>query len=950
MWGEIMLALGPTILEAIGAKVLDQKNKIKAQNQINDAIEEQFRVFENTSLACEAFHSFINSSSFVELLRNYFFMIKDNQTREEYRESVQILICEECSFVDCDDAKAFFDAIEVFYADSLHKIIEDYPGIHAAFQLMSISHREIIAKIRDSENELKRYLSTLNNRKKFISDENIKLYHSVAEKEFGEIRFTGIAGAERRKSQNINEFYVENTFSYIGKHIERMYEDGTEELDPICLKNFFDLGNKIILIGGAGLGKSTTLNYLFCNYEKLYECTALKLKIDLKEYAEEIGEKKKGVLWCIANEFSKKINFSGQTMEEMQAIVATKLREGSCLIILDALDEIPTQSLRNTVRSEIETFTSIYYLNRFIISTREVGYLKNRFDETFLHIRINCFSTEQIKKYSKNWYLSYYTENNDFDEFWNKFEVEVNRARCHNLIKNPIVLILALVIFNFENSLPNRRIEFYQKCIDTFLTERENRKAAIKLSEKTKSILAMNLTVPKIAYYRHHKLEENSGFRFNYAELENAIKEAIAVEDEINWITAIKQYSEYLVERTELIQEVDEEHLDFAHKTFYEYFLAFYFCKMCDNQELAGLLCKWIGDSNYDELARLIIEVVIQNNNPKQHDDVMNSLFEMLSSEIKTEQDVPEDRDVFAVLSDLYTHNLLQPKFQFSYHKYALYNPRIVYRISHRFRGKGSNNNLALYDPQIIGDLFLADYKDNKFIDVIDAIYCFNNEFKKIVIPQDSSNLLYRVNELFQGLKDVKRKLPNDMNSLDYFLGEGLEYTLEYPQIFVAVMSLAIKNDMIADLPIERVLQYKFIPTNVFYQYTTPEILYKLVDWAMTSERGFALLLASSIDCGFCAANSIYGYVMSHVFRRKRDIDQGKRRADFCLDLWRALNNSNDTKSFKEYIKALNLYDSTYDDLYERVYTNYVSNEKSYHDYRIEFYLHKQDKGIETID
>ena len=46
------------------------------------------------------------------------------------------------------------------------------------------------------------------------------------------------------------------------------------------MKDFFKIGNKIVLIGAAGLGKSTTLNYLFCNYEKMYAiiCTLLLLK------------------------------------------------------------------------------------------------------------------------------------------------------------------------------------------------------------------------------------------------------------------------------------------------------------------------------------------------------------------------------------------------------------------------------------------------------------------------------------------------------------------------------------------------------------------------------------------------------------------------------------------------------------------------------------------------
>ena len=935
MWEKIVLALGPTVLEAMGSKLLDYKSKIKVHNKLNEIVNKQFKSFADSSLDSNGFYTLIKSTRFIEIIRNYFFMVRDNLSVEEYRGNIEKLILDECKTANILDVKEFVKKIEVLYIDYLRKIIEEYPGIYVSFQLMSISHREIISNIRDSQSELIRYLVSLDNRKTVISDENIKQYHIVTEREFGEIRFTGIAGAERHKSQNINEFYVENTFSYFGKEIDRLYEFNFEEIESIKLKNFFDLGNKIILIGGAGLGKSTTLNYLFCNYEKLYAANDLKLKIDLKEYAEEIGEKKKGILWCVATEFSKRIKYSGQSIEEFQVIVAERLKVGNCLIILDALDEIPTQALRNVVRNEIETFTSLYYLNRFIISTREAGYLKNRFDDTFLHIRINKFDSEQIEKYSKNWYMSNYEDVRDFDEFWNKFEDEVKRARCLNLIRNPIILVLALVIFNFESSLPTRRIEFYQKCIDTFLTERENRKAAVKLSDKTKSILAMNLTVPKIAFYRHNKLMQNSSFRFDYSELEKAIKEAIAVEDEINWATAVKQYSEYLVERTELIQEVDEEHLDFAHKTFYEYFLAFYFCKICDNEELTKLLYEWIGDPNYDELARLIVEVVIQNNEPKQHDDIINCLFKMLSVNNAPKTEGPDRGDVFDVISDLYTHNLLQPKYQYKYHKFVLYNPGIIDYISYRQRRNEVRNNLALYDPLIVGKLFLEDYQEDKFADVIDAVYFLNNEFKKVVISSEPSGLLYNTNELFVALGAKKKRVKKEKSIIDYFTGAGIQYTLKYPQIYVALVSLSKKMETV--LPIEQLLKYDFCPRNVFYFYTTPDILFSLVEDAMKTKSGFVLFLTTIIDCAFEATNSIFGFVIRREANR-----QEKELSHFCAKLWRILNESFSVEMFKDWINDLNLYEEKYDYIYEKLYAHYLATEKGLYDMRIKEFVEKE--------
>lgn len=930
MWLEILLALGPSVLEAIGTKLLDIKTKAKVKKELDKIVKEQFECFVGTSLDCESFYEFIESTHFIEIIRNYFFIIKDGLSLEEYRLNIEYMICSECNSAQINDVKEFLNKIEELYMDFLRKIIEDYPGLNASFQLMSISHREIISKIQDSQNELKRYLSTLDNRKIPISDENIKQYHSVTEKEFSEIRFTGIAGAERRRAQSINEFYVENTFSYFGKEIDKLYKDSFEEIESIKLENFFDFGNKIILIGGAGLGKSTTLNYLYCNYEKLYDSVALKLKIDLKEYAEEIGEKKKGILWCIANEFIKRIRYSGQTIEQIQGIVADKLNTGSCLIILDALDEIPTQTIRNTVRTEIETFTSIYYLNRFIISTREAGYLKNRFDDTFLHIRINKFNFEQIKKYSRNWYLSYYEEKNDFDEFWSKFYAEAKRARCHNLISNPIILVLALVIFDFENSLPTRRIEFYQKCIDTFLTERENRKAVVKLSDKTKSILAMNLTVPKIAFYKHNKISENVGYKFNYSELNESIFNAIDVVDKLNWVTAVEQYSEYLVERTELIQEIDDDTLDFAHKTFYEYFLAFYFSKMYENDEIVKLLYNWIGDSNFDELARLIIEVVIQNNEPKQHDSIINCLFDMLSAEDVEKNKLPNKRDVFSVISDLYTHNLLQPKFQHKYNEFVLYNPRFIEYMNFRLRKEEMKNNLVLYDTNSICEMFLKDFHNNKLVDVLDALYYLNNNFKRQIISADDTGLFFHINKLFSLVKENRKRNGFYLDEIEYFLNEGIRYSLSYPQIFTSVITLSIKVN--TELRIERLLKYEFISRNVFYKYTTPEILYDFIEKAMNSKVYFALLLSTFIDCAYKVTNSIFSYVLRRMIPRYLDEKGCSNVSEFCIELFKALNNSKSYEDFKMWLLEMNLFEEGYNYVYENTFTHYIEQEKGLHD------------------
>ena len=208
------------------------------------------------------------------------------------------------------------------------------------------------------------------------------------------------------------------------------------------------------------------------------------------------------------------------------------------------------------------------------------------------------------------------------------------------------------MIFDIQNSLPNRRIEFYKKCIDTFLVAREDRKNAFEQTEGFKNILSDNSVVPQIAHYKFDKINEDLRYRFTTEELKEAIMQAIDVPDRRQWHEPVSLFAKYLIDRTELIRETGGDVLDFSHKTFYEYFLAVYYAQEYGTEELLELLDQWIGDSNNDEMARLIIEVIVEKNDARQHRAVIEHLFSLLDSNWIRE-------DAFFIISGSYEHNAL---------------------------------------------------------------------------------------------------------------------------------------------------------------------------------------------------------------------------------------------------------------------------------------------------
>lgn len=939
---EFIESLMGSFIENWAEERMDARKMKEIQRQMRSVTEEMMGRFADSSLDCDAFYSLVKSEAFAETLRLYYFSLGDRKGNWEYIANMKAYICRECPSVSPAEVQEFLSELKQLYEVYLMRVIEGDPASYALYQMVIRANRDILMRVSESEENLQKYIDAKMNVRGWIRETDIEEYHMVCEKRFSMVRFTGISLAEGKRIQNVNDFYVENSFSYYGSEFKpsEQGEKGDETL--LCLGDFFKNGNKIVLIGAAGLGKSTTLNYFYCNYEQICGAYAVKIKIDLKECAEDIGSGDKDVLGCLVSDFYKNIKHDTLSYEDVERRLSGFLSQGRCLVIFDALDEIPTQSIRNKVRDEISSFCALYYLNRVIISTREVGYLQNRFDESFLHIRINEFGEEQIRAYSRNWYTAYYGENTlppcaetgapadseaAFREFWSRFQTEARRARCLEMIRNPIILILALVIFDVEKSLPNRRVEFYKRCIETFLTEREDRKAAVKLSNKAKGILTMPRVVPHIAFHQFEGLRRSAGYKFTYEELQKAVFEAIKVKDadQIKWIAAVDEYDDYLVKRTELIREVDEDTLDFAHKTFYEYFLAVYFTKQFSPDELCGLLQEWIGDANYDEMAKLVIEVIILHDDPDRHERVMEFLFAQIEQGRNA-------RAIFSILADLYTHNLLQPQFHEDYHKCILYHTGLLSPMVRHLNGRG-----RLFDAGMLAEMYRdALSEPDGFARTLDALYFLDGSFKNRVRHTLEQGIAYYTVDLMIQMTFAVKQLSSNgrispsqsvSDTFQFFLHEGLPYTLKYPQIYCAVTAVMASQGDFSE--VEKLLAPCFVAPFSARAYAKVSVIRSLLEHAIESPQQLLLSLIYAVRCAKDRTN-IFLVDSFRMYRQYGEERDGQERLMSIVGwLWTALCRSENYAAFRRILTEQGLYSEDYADLYQTLYMEYVTNEKN---------------------
>ena len=950
MLSEISLAISISIGEALCINILNSSKRRRIKKRLDDIAIVSIDKFANSSIDTYEFQAMVSSIHFKEMLRNYYVAINDLQGSKEYDGMFVSFMQERCPKARKGDIESFLVALHTIFNNELTKLLENNIELNIMFHLLMTSHREIMQKISENELNLIKFIESIDKRNIIISDRTIKSYHDVCQKEFSTIKFTGIAGVESKKNQNIEDFYVENSFSYLGKHLEFFGRGEIKGIDDLPLKSFFDYGHKIVLLGAAGLGKSTTLNYLFCNYEKIFNANAIKIKIDLKEYANSIGEKKLDVFGCLCHEFSRRVPRSKLNICDIEKIIAEYLENGECLIILDALDEIPVQSLRNKVRDEIDNFCQVYYLNRYIISSREAGYLRNRFDDNFLHIRINVFSDKQIKQYSRNWFKANYASGK-FEDFWRKFNEEIEKSKCRELIRNPIVLILALVVFDIEKNLPNRRVEFYKKCIETFLFVREDRKTAFEMTDNLRAILGDDAVVPQIAYYKFDHLNQDAEYKFTAKEFENAIMEAIQVNDPLNWIVPVTQFAKYLIDRTELICEIDEDIYDFAHKTFYEYFLSVYFSKTYTTEALIDLLNDWIGDSNLDEMARLIIEVVIEKNDANQHRQLIEYLFGVI--EEKCERSLEEAKlyernniiDIFHIVIDLYANGMLQPKFYNLYYDCLLKHSELVQRASYFIRRRTGTQPFYIeydktvkYDSSVLAEYFKSciDKDWDNFYRIIKSLFFLNDDFCMAAIKNEDevySKIFYLFNHIKHERSHKENPNGEDKNIeeqkalIDYFTNKQLQIVCSVSEIFLCIVNMCVKLNSVSTL--EKIDNVTFLPNSQFTYFITAEMLNQLMHDCFNSSLNFMIFLICLIKCGRFKVNFLlsYSYRNRRIHRimisEKPTKEYGflKKINENRLKFIEFLEDS--FQNFIMHIKSQKVYDERYYAIYKECYRDY---------------------------
>ncbi|MCE2701610.1 MAG: NACHT domain-containing protein [Anabaena sp. 49633_E8] len=351
----------------------------------------------------------------------------------------------------------------------------------------------------------------------------------------------------------------------------------------------------LMVLGGPGAGKSTFLRKMGLEALKVkkvgFKHSCIPVFIELKRFtSSEINIEK-----FIIEEF-RICNFP-----DPEKFTAKALEQGKLLILLDGLDEVPSQNLNETI-SQIQNFVDTYHQNRFIASCRTAAYRGNF--RRFSDVAMADFDDEQIQQFINNWFHGEDDQQAKTGEkCWELLEKPENQA-AKELAHTPLLLTFLCLVYDRSQNFPNNRSVLYKKALRILLEEWASEKRILR--EEIYQGLHTELEELLLSEIAYTGFASNRLF-FSQSEIVDQIKTFLAGNlnapqhlDGEAVLNAIAIQQGILVERAEDV-------FSFSHLTLQEYLTAQY---IDDHRLIEKLVTEHLIDQRWKEVFLLVAGVM----------------------------------------------------------------------------------------------------------------------------------------------------------------------------------------------------------------------------------------------------------------------------------------------------------------------------------------------------
>ncbi|WAN70036.1 hypothetical protein BJP36_14840 [Moorena producens JHB] len=319
-----------------------------------------------------------------------------------------------------------------------------------------------------------------------------------------------------------------------------------------------------------------------------------------------------------------------------------KLDNGKCLVLLDGLDEVFNQDIRQQIVNQIEEFVNEFPKNKFVITSRIAGYREVKLSQRFSHFTITEMEPEQVERFLDRWCIAVEkAQRPDASQYYWQQEAEHQSGELKSAIAasegvkrmtgNPLLLTILALIHRNGSRLPNQRVKLYELAVQTLTEDWQlSKKLPGVETVVLKESQVMALLAP-LAYWMHeHKpsgLVSEAEVREKLAQIHGELNDEDPDSQSVQW-----QINDFLLrvrETTGLFVERAPGSYGFMHLTFEEYFAARYIADN-DVSEILDIINSHRYEARWDE--PILLALGYLSGNPKRINKLVPKLFKPLDN------------------------------------------------------------------------------------------------------------------------------------------------------------------------------------------------------------------------------------------------------------------------------------------------------------------------------
>ena len=435
-----------------------------------------------------------------------------------------------------------------------------------------------------------------------------------------------------RRMVGDEEAGVEETARLASGEVKRLGLDRPRESVQqvkVAVQEALATSPRLVVLGDPGSGKTTLLRYLALTYARDWrELPGLvkeRLELDerrlpvllpLRDLARYLEKKHPDVIADgpkLLLDYLR-LYFQNQQLALPSDFFQTRLEAGECTVLLDGVDEVASLPTRHRVSRLVERFTLTYPCNRYVVTSRIVGYTGGAWlGADYAVTTVRDFTDADVERFVQGWnravevVLADGATSYALREADRQSEVLLSAIRTNERVRelavNPLLLTVIALVQRYRAALPERRVELYEEAIEVLLAQWD----AVKGLSATAVLQGLELDAgdrrallePVALWMMEHRQRE---IDLDDLRRQLALPFLGLLKDQRLADKAVDGFVHLINERSGLLTERGEGVYAFSHLTFQEHLAA---RAIADRDDYLAYTLARLGDSWWRQVALL---------------------------------------------------------------------------------------------------------------------------------------------------------------------------------------------------------------------------------------------------------------------------------------------------------------------------------------------------------